>query len=171
MNRMLTGLTLGTLVAATLATAALAERGGGGPMGLGHDGPFGAFDFAAIDSDGDGKITRDELAAHRAARLAAMDTDKDGKLSEAELRAHVMERAGERAEAMAARMIERLDSDGDGLVSAEEMAAGPARLDIFDRIDRDGDGAISEAEAEAARKHMARRMGHHHGRGHGGVND
>lgn len=160
---MLNGAALAAMVLAGLSTAALADRGGSDRMGM--DGPFPLFDFAKIDANQDGKIMRDELEAFRVARLTEADTDKDGKLSPAELKAQVMQRAAERADDMVARMIKRLDSDGDGMISGAEMAAGPAPRDMFDRIDRDGDGAISQAEAEAARKFMARRMGRHHGQG------
>jgi Ca2+-binding EF-hand superfamily protein len=160
---MLNGAALVALVLAGLSTAALADRGD--RMGMGGDGPFPLSDFAAIDADKDGKITKPELEAFRAARVGAADADKDGKLSPAELKAQAMERASARADEMVARMIERHDSDGDGLISVAEMAAGPSPLDIFDRIDRDKDGAISQAEAEAARQHMAQRMGRHHGHG------
>lgn len=162
-KRMWGGAALGAVLLAGLTTVALADRGD--TMGFGGDGAFLRFDFAAIDADRDGKITRAELEAHRTARVAAVDADKDGKLSAAELKAQAMERAGTRADEMAARMIERHDSDGDGLISAAELAAGPAPMDIFDRIDADKDGAISADEAEAARKFMARRMGRHHDRG------
>ena len=77
-----------------------------------------------------------------------------------------MEQAGARADEIVARMIERHDSDGDGLISVAEMAAGPMPLTVFDRIDSDKDGAISADEAEAARKHMAERMGKHRGHDH-----
>ena len=161
------GAALGAVMLAGLTTMALADRGDRGDlMGIGGDGPFPMLDFAAIDADRDGKITKTELATHRAARVAAVDADKDGKLSVAELKAQAMERAGARADDMVARMIERHASDGDGLISVAEMAAGPSPLTVFDRIDSDKDGAISADEAEAARKHMAKRMGRHRGHDH-----
>ncbi|MGQ0565529.1 MAG: EF-hand domain-containing protein [Gemmobacter sp.] len=158
------------LVAVTLAgltTMAMAERGE--RMGRDGAGLFPMFDFAAIDADGDGQVTRAEVEAHRAARVAAVDADKDGKLSAAEIKARAMERAAAQADAIAARMIERHDSDGDGLISVAELEAGPKPIDIFDRIDGDKDGAISAEEAEAARKQMTRRMGRH--RDHGGPDE
>ena len=163
-KRMLNGTALVAVVLAGLTAAALADRGA--RIGFGGDGAMLFFDFAAIDADMDGKITRAEVEAHRAARVAAFEADGDGKLSPAELKAQAMERAGARADDMVARMVARHDSDGDGLISAAELAAGPSQMEMFDRIDRDGDGAISVEEAEAARKHMAGRKGKH--RGHGG---
>lgn len=49
-------------------------------------------------------------------------------------------------------MLQRLDTDGDGLVSLQEFqAAGEAR---FAQLDADGDGYVSKAEFDAL--HMAR---------------
>ncbi len=163
-KQMMGSAALVALMLGGLTTVAMADR-----MGRGAEGPFPLMDFAAIDADKDGKITKAEVEAHRAARVVALDADKDGKLSAAELKAQAMERAGARADDMVARMIERHDTDGDGLISVAEMAAGPSPLSVFDRIDSDKDGAISVEEAEAARKHMAKRMGKH--RGHGGPDD
>jgi EF hand len=157
----LSALALVTVAVAAVSTAAMADRGG--PEGMGGPAPF--LDFGTVDADKDGKITKAEIEAFRTARAAAIDADKDGKLSATELKAQAMERAGERADEMVARMIERHDSDADGMLSAAELAAGPSPVPMFDRIDADGDGAITEAEAEAARKHIAKRMGRHHGRG------
>ena len=139
---------------------AMADR-----MGKGAEGPFPRFDFSAIDANKDGKITRQEIAAERTARVALVDTDKDGKLSAPELKAQALARAGSRADELVARMIARHDSDGDGLISLAEMAAGPSSMPFFDRIDSDKDGAISVDEVGAARKLMARYKGARHGQG------
>ena len=45
------------------------------------------------------------------------------------------------------RMMERLDSNGDGRLSSSEFAERGARM--FERLDDDGDGAISRAEIDA----------------------
>lgn len=159
-----------TVLAATLSTAALADRGGPGRMGdaMG-DGPggFALMQFDVIDADKDGKITEAELDAHRAAQVAALDANGDGKVDAAELKARQMARAEERATEAASRMIARMDTDGDGLLSAAElvMPAPPARL--FDRLDADNDGAVSRAEVEAAQARMAERMGEGRGEGRG----
>ncbi len=59
----------------------------------------------------------------------------------------------------AARMIARLDSDGDGSLSRDELAAveGQGRRRFFDiaKADANGDGAVSAEELET---HMAERM-------------
>lgn len=174
------------LLVSALGGAALAQEGpmggmmgggmGDGPMGgpMMEGGPFGGFDFAAVDADKDGKITEAEMQAWRAAQVAGVDADKDGKLSADELKAMQMARMEERAANMASKMVERMDADGDGLLSAAELAARPGPAMMFDRLDADGDGAVTEAEIDAARAEMMDRMGGpdgHEGRGghgHGG---
>lgn len=163
-----TAITLATLVAATLSTSASAERLGGGMMGGMDGGPM--MDFATLDADKDGKVTQDEMTAFHTAKVTAADADKDGKLSADELAAMQMTAMQARAANRAAMMVERMDSDGDGLISAAEMAAGPNRADMFARMDADGDGAVTQAEVDAAKAKMQGMMGghgKHGGKGHG----
>ena len=72
--------------------------------------------FGAMDADGDGTISTDELAAAVA--------DLDPRMQAALVRALVD--ADDRRAAMAEAMVARLDTDGDGVLSAEELAAGMA---------------------------------------------
>lgn len=131
------------------------------------------LDFAQLDADKDGKVTRAEVDAIRAEPQKAMDTDGDGFVTAAEMKAHAAEQAKARAEAMVDRMFARMDADKDGKLSASEAMAGPMAggrgLDrMFDRVDRDGDGAISQAEYDAAADRMAEgKRRHGEGRGHG----
>lgn len=71
-----------------------------------------ALDFAALDTDGDGRISLEEWQAHIAARAA---------LSPEERRA-----LG--AETWAQTMISTHDQDGDGALNADELAAAITAL-------------------------------------------
>ncbi|QYX57919.1 calcium-binding protein [Roseovarius sp. SCSIO 43702] len=133
-----------------LATAVSLGYAGTAQAGPGGERPT----FEALDADGDGKITRAEMQAHRDARFAEVDSDGDGKLSAAELEARMKARAERRA----ARMLERLDTDGDGAVSKAEMEARRGG-DHMMRADGDGDGAISKAEFDAMKAQMKKRHG------------
>jgi Ca2+-binding EF-hand superfamily protein len=151
------------VVAALMGAAAYAQdatppmQGGPGPM----------FDFATLDANKDGKITKDELEAAKTARFTAADTNKDGKLSVEELTAARDAMIAKRKEDRLAQMIKRFDKDGDGMISEAEMPSPPNADKMFDRIDTDKDGAISQAEADAAKQMMQDRMGKHDGRGQG----
>lgn len=163
--------TLAAILAGGLGSAAMADRmrdhGGMGPMGMMmQDGPM--FDFDKVDTDKDGKITPEEFAAARAARIAELDADKDGKISTDELVAMRMRGAEDRIRAQVGQMMQRMDADGDGVLTAAEVLAMPGPgPQMLARVDTDGDGAVSKAEAEAVRDRMMARMGDHgQGRSH-----
>lgn len=147
------------LMGAAFGSAAFAERGMGGMGGPEGRGAMLMEQFDEIDANKDGKVSQDELAAHRAAEFAAADTNGDCALSAEELQAKML------AEILArhsARMIENMDDDGNGTLSADEMGEGPMAAN-FARIDTDNDGAISKDEAKAAaEKAGKRREGRRH---------
>jgi Ca2+-binding EF-hand superfamily protein len=156
------------LAALALAGAVLASGLAAGAMAQtapdeADRGPGLAEMFAAIDADKDGKVTQEELAAHRAAMFAAADTNGDGTLSTDELAARELARFNERMPERTARMLDRMDANGDGSLSPDEIGRGPMEA-RFARIDTDNDGAISAAEAEAAAERFAEHRGK---RGHG----
>lgn len=106
-------------------TAQMAERGEGREMGDRQRGPRGGHgERGGHGPQGDRPEISDELKASQ-----------------------MSERIG-----MAAKhMIERLDANGDGKISADEMPAGKG-AGMFERVDADGDGQISAEEWEAAKE-------------------
>jgi Ca2+-binding EF-hand superfamily protein len=91
------------------------------------------------DKNKDGSVDATELGNEK--RFAAMDRDGDGVLSRAEIdQAHDQARS-ERS----LGFIPRFDKNKDGKVTREEFT-GPARM--FERLDADGDGVVREAEAK-----------------------
>ncbi|SMX49281.1 EF-hand domain-containing protein [Maliponia aquimaris] len=144
----------------TMGTAGIAMAHGKGYGDRGAGAPMMEEMFAQIDADSDGKVTKDEIEAFRAARFAAADTDGDGKLSQDEMAAARDARRMERVQAM----VTRMDTDGDGLLSAEELAAGQPQAargpePMFDRLDADGDGALTLEEMQQARGAFGRERG------------
>lgn len=168
------------LGAATIAVPTLVsahDRGEmrGGMMGgmMMGDGMTGGLDFAALDADGDGKITQAELDAHRKASVAGFDTDGDGMISKEEATAFATAKVQAHITAMIDQQFAMRDLDGDGKLSAVEIVAPPARGRLFDLADADGDGAVSEAEFGAVKDRMQGmrgqgfgKVGRHGGHGH-----
>ncbi|MEO1775847.1 MAG: EF-hand domain-containing protein [Pseudomonadota bacterium] len=54
------------------------------------------------------------------------------------------------------RFFDRMDANGDGLITQTELAEGRARR--FERMDANGDGVISEDEIAKIRERVQRRM-------------
>jgi Ca2+-binding EF-hand superfamily protein len=128
-----------------------AEERIGGPLDLDDDGLLEVADlqalFARFDSDGDGTLSANELPAAPEMRmrgfggphghmrspdpdhlLARLDTDGNGSVSRAEWDAFQPPHfdAERHAERHAERFAE-LDTDGDGSLGRDELAAGPRR--------------------------------------------
>ena len=91
----------------------------------------------SIDADGDGKLTQAEIDKARNDRHSAHDADGDGSLG-------LDEFAGlwhETTHPLTVRVFQMLDTDGDAVVTRVEYDRPLAR--IVERLDRDGDGALS----------------------------
>jgi len=115
--------------------------------------------FTAADADSDGTVTQKELHGYRLDLFKAADGNGDGALSVAELDAMI---AKFRADRMR-RMLVRMDTDGNGIVGADEFARHRGRW--MHHLDENGDGAIEKADIE--RMAMASAKRHHmHGRNH-----
>ena len=116
-------------------------------------------EFKALDTNGDGKLTKPEIQSaivKRAAEAQAMlskrqkdefdklDANKDGKLTLAEYQAGAMITA--KADAADVRMGQ-LDTNKDGGVTAAEFRA--ITLSQFDKLDKNKDGVLSAQERGA----------------------
>lgn len=115
--------------ATALAQDARIERGergwgGGAPIDVATMEQRTIDRAAAMDADGDGVITAEEVIAYRDARRLVREQ----------------------------RRLQRLDADDDGVVSVEEYAA--ARIERIERLDADGDGQVTREEMRAARDGM-----------------
>lgn len=113
------------------------ERGGRGWV-RGHRGGEQRAErlFERFDVNKDGVITQAEIEEVRAQDFAAADTDGNGEISLEEFKAAFMERSNDRM----VRAFQFLDSDGDGTVTQAEVDAVANRM--FNRLDRDGNGVV-----------------------------
>lgn len=146
---MKTKILMAAVLASIVATAGAAQA---------QDEPRERPDFATLDLNGDGSLSLEELQAQGEARFANVDTNGDGAISAEELIAA----ANGRAEDRAARMIERLDENGDGVLQQDEMPTrGADRAErMFERVDADDDGAISQEEFDTAKERRGGRRDH-----------
>ena len=96
--------------------------------------------FSALDTNKDGKISKEEFEAQRPERIQMADANKDGKVTKKEFEKFVVERA----KAHADEMFARLDRNKDGTIdSADSKMMADTR---FDRLDTNHDGSITKDE-------------------------
>lgn len=143
-----------------------------GPEDAGErPGPRGPMGW--MDKNKDGTIDKAEFQAGKLERLKAADTNGDGMLSQDELEAMVLKQIAERR---AARLVKRLDIDGDGSVTLAESEG--MRDKRFAVLDLNNDGKIDERELREAHRgvgpgHPGGHGMNRHGKGphHGGPRD
>jgi hypothetical protein len=115
--------------------------------------------FATMDTNHDGVVSRDEVAAQEQRDLAQakanmqaqlrdafkrLDTNKDGALSLAEFLATA---PGIKTSQTPEQLLQTLDANHDGKISAEEFRA--PQLAKFNRVDANHDGVVTPEEQRA----------------------
>ena len=129
-RQIFTRFTLATAIA-LLASGAWAQQEGSRNS---QDQPRQSRAFKILDTDGNGKITLEEIAAEQKRLLAAADVDGDGKLSVTEFR-----RRGRMFMSLrATSLFDLLDVNGDQMVTLEEIGNPSARW--IKRYDANADG-------------------------------
>ncbi len=147
-----TKIVIAALTCVGIASAALAHNQGHG----GGKGARAERMFERMDTDQDGRVTREDARAYAADRFARMDANNDGQITKAERR--------DARKAHRAERIARMDTDGDGRISKAEMsaAANDRAARRFARLDTDGDGLIAIADIAERRARYSDRH-HRHG--------
>jgi len=107
--------------------------------------------FTAADADKDGTVTQKEVHDYRLNLFKASDGNGDGALSVAELDAMIAKFRADRMQ----RMLVRMDTDGDGIVGADEFARHRGKW--MHHLDKNGGGNIEKADIERMAKMSAKR--------------
>ncbi|MGB5353906.1 MAG: hypothetical protein WBN32_09880 [Woeseia sp.] len=141
-------------------------------IGLTMTAAFADQGMKKADADNDGQISLGEFrAAHEqriVERFARMDLNADGFISEDEMKAAPRDRRGaegkrrHREGRNPEKLIERMDSDGSGGLSLQELEGKRFSPDstTFGAADVDGSGELSAEELHAMMKaHRAERRG------------
>jgi Ca2+-binding EF-hand superfamily protein len=110
-----------------------------------------------LDADQNGSLSKAEAKGPLAKNFDTVDADGNGKLSSDELAASqkkLREKVRETG-----KKLKEADTDGNGAISSDEAAeAGLEKLvEHFDKIDADGDGEVSKEEMHEMRKQHQKR--------------
>jgi hypothetical protein len=115
------------------------------------DNPGGRFE--SMDASGDGKLSLDEYTAAAARMFEKMDANGDNKVTVVEMdtarQKMLAEKGmkGKKTEMSSADKIKTFDTNADGVMSADEHAAGAKTM--FDKMDTDDDSYVTQAEHKA----------------------
>ena len=115
-------------------------------------------EFRAMDTNKDGKLSAEEHATASKKMFDMMDANKDGKVTAAEMTAAHQRITGKKAkksDMSSADKINVIDTDGDGILTAEEHAAGSRAM--FQKMDTDKDGFLTKEELAAGHAQMLKK--------------
>lgn len=144
MSRITSVVLTAALLAAVAAPAAFAQADAAPPAGA-HHSPFERM-LKKMDTNGDGKISLAEFQAAAAARFDAIDTQGTGKITAEQIANS--KAAKERDGKFADHEVEKIGSNG--VITKEQyLAAAQAR---FARLDKNGDGYITADEMPAGHR-------------------
>jgi Ca2+-binding EF-hand superfamily protein len=115
-------------------------------------------EFIKMDANKDGKVSASEHAAGAKQMFETMDANKDGKVTAAEMDAAYQRITGRKAtksDMSAADKIKIVDTNGDGILTAEEHAAGSRAM--FEKMDTNKDGFLTKDELAAGHARMLKK--------------
>ncbi len=121
------------------------------------EGRHGGMRFERLDTNKDGSLSQQEFMAASVMRFSKTDTNADGIITEEELIQRMMRR---RAERMAKHLLMRMDYNGDGKVTKDEVESRAKKR--FSLLDGNDDGKLDRAEM---RRNASRRQGQRKHRG------
>ncbi len=114
--------------------------------------------FSKMDANKDGMVSAAEHAAGARQMFDTMDANKDGRVTAAEMDAAHQRVTGAKAtkgELTSAEKIKVIDKDGDGVLTAEEHAAGSQSM--FQKMDTNKDGFLTKVELATGHASMLKK--------------
>ena len=115
-------------------------------------------EFVKMDTNKDGKVSADEHATGAKQMFDTMDANKDGRVTAAEMQAayqRVTARKAKKSDMTAAEKIKVVDKDGDGVLTAQEHVSGSRAM--FEKMDTNKDGLLSKDELAAGHARMMKK--------------
>ncbi|MEI6536101.1 MAG: hypothetical protein WCN98_12210 [Verrucomicrobiaceae bacterium] len=112
---------------------------------------YGAEMFNKMDSNGDGKISREEFMKSAEERFSKFDGNKDGILEKNDVPAKIQERA--------ARKGRPQKAEGKGEQKITKAAFMKMNAERFDKMDTNNDGFVDKSEFEASLKNIREHLG------------
>jgi Ca2+-binding EF-hand superfamily protein len=104
--------------------------------------------LARVDTDKDGKISKAEFDAESATLFQRLDKNSDGKIASDEVPTHHW---GGKDGGKGGGMLGRMDTDKDGKITKAEFTVAEDKM--FQKLDTNGDGVITADEMQAAHRH------------------
>lgn len=115
-------------------------------------------EFAAMDANKDGKVSTEEHATAAKKMFDTMDANRDGKVTAAEMDAAQQRVTGKKAkktDMSSAEKFKVIDTNGDGILTAEEHAAGSRAM--FEKMNTDKNGLLTKDELAAGHAQMLKK--------------
>ena len=109
--------------------------------------------FQSMDTNNDGRVSREEHTAGAKQMFSTMDANRDGTVTADEMDAAHRDKPNKPMSAeRSADMIRLLDQNADGQLTAAEHDASCTTQ--FDKMDANADGSLSKDEMAAGHKKM-----------------
>lgn len=151
--------------------------GYGQTQGTGRSGHHKGQMFSQLDTNGDGKLDKDELAAAKAKAqpgskeaqfLDSLQVDSDGSITKQEFqdqaKQYFQQMRSQDGGQMGQRLFSKLDANNDGKLDQDELSSmasrtGQSTSDLLKAMDSDGDGSVSQSEFQNYMSQMYNKNG------------